>query len=69
VLQRLSEARAQGVTCAAIAAASAGKLTENAVMDFLEAAFRPIDDYRELEAALDRLAEETRATARVAPTE
>lgn len=58
VLQRLSEARAQGVTSAAIAAASAGKLTENAVMDFLEAAFRPIDDYRELEAALDRLAAE-----------
>lgn len=56
VLQRLSEARAQGVTSAAIAAASAGKLTENAVMDFLEAAFIPIDDYRELEAALDRLA-------------
>lgn len=58
VLQRLREARAQGVTSAAIAAASAGKLTENAVMDFLEAAFRPIDDYRELEAALDRLAAE-----------
>lgn len=56
VLQRLREARAQGVTSAAIAAASAGKLTENAVIDFLEAAFRPIDDYRELEAALDRLA-------------
>lgn len=56
VLQRLSEARAQGVTSAAIAAASAGKLTENAVMDFFEAAFRPIDDYRALEAALDRLA-------------
>lgn len=56
VLQRLSEARAQGVTVAAIAAASTGKLTENAVMDFLEAAFRPIDDYRELEAALDRIA-------------
>lgn len=56
MLQRLSEARAQGVTSAAIAAASAGKLTENAVMDFLEAAFRPIDDYRELETALDRLA-------------
>ena len=57
MLQRLSEARAQGATTAAIAAASGGKLTENTVMDFLEAAFRPIEDYRALEAALDRLAE------------
>lgn len=57
VLQRLSEARAQGVTSAAIAAASAGKLTENTVMDVLEAVFRPIEDYRALESALDRLAE------------
>lgn len=58
VLQRLSEARARGVTSAEISAASEGKLTDNAVMDFLEAVFRPIDDYRALEAALDRLAEE-----------
>ena len=58
VLERLSEARARGVTSAEISAASEGKLTDNAVMDFLEAVFRPIDDYRALEAALDRLAEE-----------
>ena len=58
MLERLSEARAKGVTSAEISAASEGKLTDNAVMDFLEAAFRPIDDYRELEAALDRLAAE-----------
>ena len=57
VRQRLSEARAQGVTASAIAEASGGKLTVNAVMDFLEAAFRPIDDYRALDAALDQLAE------------
>lgn len=58
VLERLSEARARGVTSAEISAASEGKLTDNAVMDFLEAVFRPIDDYRALETALDRLAEE-----------
>lgn len=58
MLERLSEARARGVTSAEISAASDGKLTDNAVMDFLEAVFRPIDDYRALEAALDRLAEE-----------
>ena len=54
---RLQEARAAGLTVAQIAAAS-GVLTENTVLDILNAAPRPIEDYRALDAALDRCAAE-----------
>ena len=45
-----------GLTVAQIAAAY-GALTENTVLDILNAAPRPIEDYRALAAALDKLAE------------
>jgi len=38
-------------------AASNGKLTENIVLDILNAAPRPIEDYRALDAALEKCAE------------
>ena len=53
---RLQEARTAGLTVAQIAAAY-GALTENTVLDILNAAPRPIEDYRALAAALDKLAE------------
>ena len=55
---RLQEAKAGGLTIGAIVAASDGKVTENTVLDILNAAPRPIEDYRALDAALDRCAEE-----------
>ena len=54
---RLQEAKAGGLTIGAIVAASDGKVTENTVLDILNAAPRPIEDYRALAAALDKLAE------------
>ena len=39
-------------------AASDGKVTENTVLDILNAVPRPIEDYRALDAALDRCAAE-----------
>ena len=55
---RLQEAKAGGLTIGAIVAASDGKVTENTVLDILNAVPRPIEDYRALDAALDRCAEE-----------
>lgn len=54
---RLQEAKTGGLTIGAIVAASDGRLTENTVLDILNAAPRPIEDYRALDAALDRCAE------------
>lgn len=55
---RLQEAKAGGLTIGAIVAASEGKLTENTVLDILNAAPRPIEDYRALDAALDECAKQ-----------
>ena len=55
---RLQEAKAGGLTIGAIVAASDGKVTENTVLDILNAVPRPIEDYRALDAALDRCAAE-----------
>ena len=54
---RLQEAKAGGLTVAQITEASGGRLTANMVLDILDAAPRPIEDYRVLAAALDKLAE------------
>lgn len=54
---RLQEAKAGGLTVAQITEASGGRLTANTVLDILDAAPRPIEDYRALAAALDKLAE------------
>ena len=56
--RKLEEARAAGLTVGAIVAASGGKLSENTVLDILNAAPRPIEDYRALDAALAMCAEE-----------
>lgn len=57
IADRLREARAAGVKIADIVEASCGKVPDGAVMTILEGGFRPIDEYRALEAALDKCAE------------
>lgn len=57
IVDRLREARAAGVKIADIVEASCGKVPDGAVMTILEGGFRPIDEYRALEAALNKCAE------------
>ena len=52
--ERLRAVRANGVTVLMIAEESDGALTEGAILDILEAKYRPLSDYRALAAALDR---------------
>ena len=58
VADRLRGARANGVKIGDIVTASCGKVPDGAVMTILEGRFRPIADYRALDAALDQLAVE-----------
>ena len=58
VADRLREARANGVKIGDIVTASCGDVPDGAVMTILEGRFRPIADYRALDAALDQLAVE-----------
>ena len=58
VADRLRDARANGVKIGDIVTASCGKVPDGAVMTILEGRFRPIADYRALDAALDQLAVE-----------
>ena len=58
VADRLREARANGVRIGDIVTASCGDVPDGAVMTILEGRFRPIADYRALDAALDQLAVE-----------
>ena len=60
---RLQEAKAGGLTIGAIVAASDGKVTENTVLDILNAAPRPIEYYRALDAALDELAKDKKTSS------
>ena len=58
VADRLRGARANGVKIGDIVTASCGKVPDGAVMTILEGRFRPVADYRALDAALDQLAVE-----------
>ena len=58
VADRLRDARANGVKIGDIVTASCGAVPDGAVMTILEGRFRPIADYRALDAALDQLAVE-----------
>lgn len=64
---RLQTARAKGVTIAQIAKASGGKLTDNQVMDILNAGFRPIEDYHALDAALDECEKDNTSSVTAEP--
>lgn len=58
VAERLREARTHGVKIGDIVTASCGKVPDGAVLTILDGGFRPIADYRALDAALDQLAVE-----------
>lgn len=58
VAGRLREARTHGVKIGDIVSASCGKVPDGAVLTILDGGFRPIADYRALDAALDQLAVE-----------
>ena len=58
VADRLRDARANGVKIGDIVTASCGKVPDGAVLTILDGGFRPIADYRALDAALDQLAVE-----------
>lgn len=57
VAERLREARTHGVKIGEIVTASCGNVPDGAVLTILDGGFRPIADYRALDAALDQLAE------------
>lgn len=67
VADRLREARANGVKIGDIVTASCGKVPDGAVMTILEGRFRPIADYRALDAALDQLAKDNTSTVTAEP--
>lgn len=58
VAERLREARTHGVKIGDIVTASCGAVPDGAVLTILDGGFRPIADYRALDAALDQLADE-----------
>ena len=58
VAERLREARTHGVKVGDIVTASCGAVPDGAVLTILDGGFRPIADYRALDAALDQLAVE-----------
>ena len=53
-MQRLRIARRDGLKLDRIVALSKGKLTENTIMDILDAKRVPIDTYRALAKVLDK---------------
>ena len=55
------------MTIAQIAKASGGKLTDNQVMDILNAGFRPIEDYHALDAALDECEKDNTSSVTAEP--
>lgn len=67
VADRLREARANGVKIGDIVTASCGKVPDGAVMTILEGRFRPIGDYRALDAALDQLAKNNTSSVTAEP--
>lgn len=67
VADRLREARANGVKIGDIVTASCGDVPDGAVMTILEGRFRPIADYRALDAALDQLAKDNTSSVTAEP--
>lgn len=55
VADRLRQVRAKGVTTAQIVEAGHGSVPDGAVLGIVGGEFRPIEDYRAIEAALDTL--------------
>ena len=62
VADRLRDARTHGVKIGDIVTASCGKVPDGAVLTILDGGFRPIADYRALDAALDQLAKDNTST-------
>lgn len=58
VADRLRDLRAQGLRTGDIVRISGGNVTDSAVLSILDGQFRPIADYRALDAALEKCAEE-----------
>lgn len=58
VADRLRDLRAQGVKTGDIVRVSGGNVTDSAVLTILDGQFRPIADYRALDAALEKCAAE-----------
>lgn len=67
VAERLREARTHGVKIADIVTASCGNVPDGAVLTILDGGFRPIADYRALDAALDQLAKDNTSTVTAEP--
>ena len=54
-LERLEQAKAEGVTIAQIVRAADGRVTDAQILDILGRRRAPIEVYRVLDAALDRV--------------
>lgn len=67
VAERLREARTHGVKIGDIVTASCGKVPDGAVLTILDGGFRPIADYRALDAALGQLAKDNTSTVTAEP--
>lgn len=67
VAERLREARTHGVKVGDIVTASCGAVPDGAVLTILDGGFRPIADYRALDAALDQLAKDNTSTVTAEP--
>lgn len=67
VAERLREARTHGVKIGEIVTASCGKVPDGAVLTILDGGFRPIADYRALDAALDQLAKNNTSSVTAEP--
>ena len=67
VADRLREARTHGVKIGDIVTASCGAVPDGAVLTILDGGFRPIADYRALDAALDQLAKDNTSTVTAEP--
>lgn len=67
VADRLRDARANGVKIGDIVTASCGKVPDGAVLTILDGGFRPIADYRALDAALDQLAKNNTSSVTAEP--
>ena len=67
VAGRLREARTHGVKIGDIVTASCGAVPDGAVLTILDGGFRPIADYRALDAALDQLAKDNTSSVTAEP--
>lgn len=67
VAERLREARTHGVKIGDIVTASCGAVPDGAVLTILDGGFRPIADYRALDAALDQLAKDNTSSVTAEP--